>query len=83
MATFTGTVRFNDLEGGFYELHTDKGDTYRLSKCSAKAGDRVKVKGKLERRRLRHPHERPQPRGREHREGLSSAPPGAIRSSTR
>ena len=48
MATFTGTVRFNDLEGGFYELHTDKGDTYRLSKCSAKAGDHVKVKGKLE-----------------------------------
>lgn len=47
MATFTGTVRFNDLEGGFYELVTDKGDTYRLSKCSAKAGERVKVKGKV------------------------------------
>ena len=48
MATFTGTVRFNDLEGGFHELVTDKGDTYRLSKCAAKAGDHVKVKGKLE-----------------------------------
>ncbi len=49
MATFTGTVRFNDLEGGFHELVTDKGDVYRLSKAgSAKAGDRVKVKGKLE-----------------------------------
>ncbi len=48
MATFTGTVRFNDLEGGFYELVTDKGDAYRLSKCSAKAGDKVKVQGKLE-----------------------------------
>ena len=46
MATFTGTVRFNDLEGGFYELVTDKGETYRLSKVgSAKTGERVKVKG--------------------------------------
>lgn len=48
MSTFTGTVRFNDLEGGFYELVTDKGDVYRLSKCSAKAGARVKVEGKVE-----------------------------------
>ncbi len=48
MATFTGTVRFNDLEGGFYELVTDKGDVYRLSKCMAKAGARVKVEGKVE-----------------------------------
>lgn len=48
MASFTGTVRYNDLEGGFYELHTDKGDVYRLSKCTAKDGQQVKVKGKLE-----------------------------------
>jgi len=48
MATFTGTVRFNDLEGGFHELVTDKGDVYRLSKCTAKVGQQVKVKGKLE-----------------------------------
>jgi len=48
MATFSGTVRFNDLEGGFYELVTDKGDVYRLSKCTAKAGQQVKVKGTLE-----------------------------------
>jgi hypothetical protein len=48
MATFTGTVRFNDLEGGFHELVTDKGDVYRLSKAgSVKAGERVKVKGKV------------------------------------
>ncbi len=46
MATFTGTVRFNDLEGGFYELVTDKGDVYRLSKAgSVKNGERAKVKG--------------------------------------
>ncbi|MBL9107063.1 MAG: hypothetical protein JNL82_39550 [Myxococcales bacterium] len=50
MATesFTGTVRHNDLEGGFFELVTDDGDVYRLSKCGAKAGQRVKVQGKVE-----------------------------------
>lgn len=48
MATFTGTVRYNDLEGGFHELVTDKGDVYRLSKCTATAGDKVRVKGKIE-----------------------------------
>jgi hypothetical protein len=48
MASYTGTVRFNDLEGGFHELVTDDGDVYRLSKCSAKPGQRVKVTGKVE-----------------------------------
>ena len=48
MATFSGTVRFNDLEGGFHELVTDKGDVYRLSTCSAKPGQKVKVKGTVE-----------------------------------
>ena len=31
MPKFTGTIRHNDLEGGFYELHTDNGDIYRLA----------------------------------------------------
>jgi hypothetical protein len=48
MATFTGTVQKNDLEGGFHELLTDGGEVYRLSKCSVKAGARVKVEGKVE-----------------------------------
>lgn len=48
MATFTGTVRHNDLEGGFFELVTDDGDVYRLSKCTAKAGQRVKIQGKVD-----------------------------------
>ena len=30
MAKYTGTVKHNDLEGGFLELHTDGGDVYRL-----------------------------------------------------
>ena len=48
MATFTGTVQHNDLEGGFYELVTDKGARYRLSRCSVKAGARVQVEGQVE-----------------------------------
>jgi hypothetical protein len=30
MKSFTGTIRHSDLEGGFFELHTDDGDVYRL-----------------------------------------------------
>lgn len=41
-------MRKNDLEGGFHELVTDRGEVYRLSKCSVKAGSRVKVEGKVE-----------------------------------
>ncbi len=48
MATFSGTVRHNDLEGGFPELVTDNGDVYRLQGGSPKAGQKVRVTGKLE-----------------------------------
>jgi len=47
MATYTGTVQHNDLEGGFLELRTDDGEVYRLSGAEAKPGDRVKVEGKV------------------------------------
>jgi hypothetical protein len=46
---FTGTVRKNDLEGGFLELVTDKGDVYRLSGGSAPVGSQVRVTGHIER----------------------------------
>ena len=49
MPTFTGTVRHNDLEGGFYELVTDRGDVYRLEGGNPSAGQRVTVHGKVER----------------------------------
>lgn len=49
MATFTGTVQKNDLEGGFLELKTDDGEVYRLSGGSASPGERVKVQGEVER----------------------------------
>ncbi len=49
MPKFTGTIRHNDLEGGFVELHTDDGDVYRLDgKVDAKVGARVVVEGKVE-----------------------------------
>jgi len=49
MATFTGTVRKSDLEGGFFELESDDGSTYRLEGADKlTAGHRVKVHGKLE-----------------------------------
>jgi hypothetical protein len=49
MAKFTGTVRFNELEGGFYELATDDGDVYRLQgTVEVEAGARVRVTGKVE-----------------------------------
>lgn len=31
MAKYTGTVKKNDLEGGFWELHTKDGKSYQLS----------------------------------------------------
>jgi len=49
MATYTGTVRHNDLEGGFFELVADDGNTYRLEGArGVSAGDRVRVHGKVE-----------------------------------
>ncbi len=49
MAKFTGTVSRSDLEGGFFELHTDDGTVYRLSGTfTVAAGDRVLVHGKVE-----------------------------------
>lgn len=46
---FTGTVRTNDLEGGFLEIVTDEGEVYRLSGGNARAGQRVRVTGHVER----------------------------------
>ncbi len=49
MATYTGTVRHNDLEGGFLELVTESGDVYRLQGGpKLTPGDRVRVTGTVE-----------------------------------
>lgn len=49
MPKFTGTVRRNDLEGGFYELHTDDGAVFRLEGGSdLSEGRRVVVHGKVD-----------------------------------
>ncbi len=49
MATFTGVVQHNTLEGGFFELQTDDGKTYRLQGAKGlTAGARVVVHGQEE-----------------------------------
>jgi hypothetical protein len=51
MATYTGTVKKNDLEGGFWELHTDDGDRYQLRGGPDDLrveGQRVQIKGELD-----------------------------------
>lgn len=49
MAKFTGTIRRNDLEGGFWELHTDDGGVFRLEGGSdLQDGRHVVVHGKVE-----------------------------------
>ncbi len=51
MATFTGTVKKNDLEGGFWELHADDGKRYQLKGGDdglKKEGARVEISGSIE-----------------------------------
>lgn len=49
MAKYTGTIRHNDLEGGFFELVTDGGETFRLEGADGvNDGDRVTVEGSVE-----------------------------------
>lgn len=49
MSKFTGTVRHNDLEGGFFELVAEDGEVYRLDgDVKVEAGARVRVHGTVE-----------------------------------
>jgi hypothetical protein len=51
MATYTGVIKQNGLEGGFFELHTDGGGRYQLRGASPSAlreGARVEVVGHLD-----------------------------------
>ena len=49
MAKYTGTVKHNDLEGGFLELHTDDNEIYRLQGATqVSPGDRVVVEGTVD-----------------------------------
>lgn len=41
MAKLTGTIKKNDLEGGFWELHADDGERYQLKG----GGDDLRVEG--------------------------------------
>jgi hypothetical protein len=51
MAKYTGTVRKNDLEGGFWELETPDGQRYQLRGGDAGLrveGQSVEVDGKVD-----------------------------------
>ena len=51
MATFKGTVKKNDLEGGFWELHAEDGKRYQLKGGDDglhKEGAHVVVTGSIE-----------------------------------
>jgi len=51
MASYTGTVKKNDLSGGFWELHTDGGDSYQLrggDDSLRVEGQRVEVSGTVD-----------------------------------
>ena len=51
MKTYTGTVKKNDLEGGFWELHTDDGERYQLRGAANDLlveGTRAKVSGAVD-----------------------------------
>lgn len=52
MPKYKGTIRKNDLEGGFWELHTDSGERYQLSGGDASLhhdGVRVEIDGHVDR----------------------------------
>jgi hypothetical protein len=55
MSKFTGTVKRNDLEGGFWELHADDGERYQLAGGDDglhKSGQRVEVHGKIDKKAM-------------------------------
>ncbi|HVR64191.1 MAG TPA: hypothetical protein VMU50_19965 [Polyangia bacterium] len=55
MAKFRGTIRKNDLEGGFWQLVADDGTTYTLEGALAGIdveGARVEIEGAVDRAAL-------------------------------
>ncbi len=51
MAKFRGTIRFNDLEGGHYQLETEDGTFYELEGSDpllSRAGARVEIDGQVD-----------------------------------
>ena len=50
MAKLKGTIKKNDLEGGFWELHADDGEHYQLrgGGDDLEDGQRVEVEGSVD-----------------------------------
>ena len=50
MASYKGTIKKNDLEGGVWELHTDDGKRYQLhggDNSLRVSGQKVEVQGRI------------------------------------
>ena len=54
MKTYSGTVRFSVLEGGFWQLESADGHTYELAGSiqALKDGQRVAIQGEVQPRRI-------------------------------
>lgn len=55
MATFRGVIKRNDLEGGFWELHTDDGERYQIrggNDALRVQGQAVEVEGKIDKQAM-------------------------------
>ena len=55
MPKLTGTIRMNDLEGGFYQLVADDGTTYELDgndPLLSKDGARVEMDGTVDKQTM-------------------------------
>ena len=51
MATYRGTIRKNDLEGGFWELHAEDGESYQIrggDDALRVDGKRVEIQGSID-----------------------------------
>ncbi|MBL4632931.1 MAG: hypothetical protein JKY56_03615 [Kofleriaceae bacterium] len=51
MSKYTGTIKKNDLSGGFWELVSDSGDRYQLEGGDAKLqveGNQVTIEGSVQ-----------------------------------
>jgi hypothetical protein len=51
MATYRGTIRKNDLEGGFWELRSDDGENYQIrggDDALRVDGKKVEIKGAVD-----------------------------------
>lgn len=55
MATYRGTIKRNDLEGGFWELHTESGERFQIrggGNDLRVQNQRVEVEGRVDKQAM-------------------------------